>query len=191
VTGRRRSPGDGERVRPNRPRLGISACLLGDRVRFDGGHKRDSLLADVLAGEVEWVRVCPEVELGMGTPRETLQLVRLRDGVRMMTTRTSVDHTGAMQAWARGRIAALAAENLSGYVFKTRSPSCGMQGVTIYDPAGTPAGDGRGLFAEALIGAFPDLPVEDDERLRDPGVRQDFIRRVFDYWDYWRARGRP
>jgi uncharacterized protein YbbK (DUF523 family) len=166
----------------DRPRLGISACLLGDAVRFDGGHKRDPFLADVLAGQVEWIRVCPEVEVGMGTPRETLHLVRGHDGVRMITTRSGVDHTAAMQAWARRRLESLAAEHLSGYVLKKGSPSCGIQGVAIYDPAGTPCSEGRGLFAEALLAAFPDLPVEDEERLRDPGVRQDFIRRVFDYW---------
>jgi uncharacterized protein YbbK (DUF523 family) len=169
-------------VTTGRPRLGISACLLGEKVRFDGGHKRDPFLADILAAEVEWVRVCPEVEVGMGTPRETLHLVRVHDRVRMVTTRTGVDHTSAMHAWARQRIESLAMEELSGYVLKKGSPSCGIQGVTIYDAAGTPADEGRGLFAEALVRAFPDLPIEDEERLRDPGISHDFVKRVFEYW---------
>lgn len=167
---------------PNRPRLGISACLLGEEVRFDGGHKRDPFLVDVLGGRVEWVRVCPEVEVGMGTPRETLRLIRDGDRVRMVTTRTGVDHTAAMDAWARRRVEALAAEDLSGYVLKKDSPSCGMEKVMIYEPSGMPAGEGRGLFADALIRRFPDLPVEDEGRLSDSRVREDFIQRLFAYW---------
>ena len=106
------------------PRLGISACLLGDQVRFDGGHKRDPFLVEILSPQVCWVRVCPEVEVGMGTPRETLRLER-RDGraIRMVTTRTGIDHTGAMSAWARRRLTELERERLSGYVLKKDSPS--------------------------------------------------------------------
>ena len=165
-----------------RPRLGISACLLGDEVRYDGGHKRNAFLTDVLGQRVDWIRVCPEVDVGMGTPRETLQLVREGDRVRMLTTRSRVDHTDAMEAWARARVEALAAEDLSGYVLKKDSPSCGLEGVTLFDAGGREAGRGRGLFAEALIRRFPDLPVEDEGRLADPGIRHAFIDRVFEYW---------
>src|SRR3954463_8831456 len=110
-------------------RLGISACLLGQEVRFDGGHKKDAFLTEVLAPHVEWVPVCPEVEVGMGTPRETLRLVRGGGGVRMITTRTAVDYTDAMHTWSAGRVEALAREDLDGYVLKKDSPSCGMERV--------------------------------------------------------------
>lgn len=171
----------GRPERAARPRLGVSACLLGDEVRYDGGHKRNAFLTDVLGALVEWVRVCPEVEVGMGTPRETLRLVRVGSGIRMVTSRTGIDHTGAMEAWAQARVESLADENLSGYVLKTNSPSCGMDHVEVFDSADTLAGESRGLFADALMRRFPDLPVVDEGRLADRAVREDFIRRVFDY----------
>lgn len=164
-----------------RPRIGISACLLGDEVRFDGGHKRDPFLTDVLGPHVEWVRVCPEVEVGMGTPRETLRLVRATDGgVRMLTTRTNIDYTDSMRDWARSRLHALASENLSGYVLKKDSPSCGMERVKVYGGP-VPERTGRGLFADALLSRFPNLPVEEEGRLSDPRLRENFIERVFAY----------
>ena len=166
----------------DRPRLGISACLLGDEVRFDGGHKRDPFLVEVLSPHVCWVRVCPEVEVGMGTPRETLRLER-RDGraIRMVTTRTGIDHTGAMSAWARKRLTELEREQLSGYVLKKDSPSCGMERVKVFDASGMPQRTGRGIFAEALLQRFPNLPVEEEGRLSDPRLRENFIERVFAY----------
>jgi uncharacterized protein YbgA (DUF1722 family)/uncharacterized protein YbbK (DUF523 family) len=166
----------------DRPRLGISACLLGDQVRFDGGHKRDAFLTDILSPHVRWVRVCPEVEVGMGTPRETLRLERRDDGaIRMVTTRTGIDHTEAMAAWARKRFTELERENLSGYVLKKDSPSCGMERVKVFDASGVPQRTGRGIFAEALFGRFPNLPVEEEGRLSDPRLRENFIERVFAY----------
>jgi uncharacterized protein YbgA (DUF1722 family)/uncharacterized protein YbbK (DUF523 family) len=166
----------------DRPRLGISACLLGDQVRFDGGHKRDSFLTEVLSPHVCWVRVCPEVEVGMGTPRETLRLQRRDDGaIRMVTTRTEIDHTDAMSAWARTRLTGLEREHLSGYVLKKDSPSCGMEGVKVFGVSGLPQRTGRGIFAEALLQRFPNLPVEEEGRLSDPRLRENFIERVFAY----------
>lgn len=165
-----------------RPRIGISACLLGDEVRFDGGHKRDAFLVNVLGHHVEWVRVCPEVEVGMSTPRETLRLERGADGsVRMLTTRSRVDYTGAMQAWSRERLDRLASEDLSGYVLKKDSPSCGMERVKVYGTGAVPRREGRGLFAEALMTRFPALPIEEEGRLSDPRLREHFIERVFAY----------
>ena len=175
----------------SRPRLGISACLLGEEVRFDGGQKRDAFLMDVLGPHVEWVPVCPEVELGLGTPRETLRLVRQGDRLRMMTTRTGVDLTDAMEAWARTRVEALSFDDLAGYVLKKDSPSCGMEAVKVFNRSAAPTRDGRGLFAAALLERFPNLPVEEEGRLSDAGLRENFIERVFAYRrlaDLFRAR---
>jgi uncharacterized protein YbgA (DUF1722 family)/uncharacterized protein YbbK (DUF523 family) len=165
----------------SRLRIGISACLLGQEVRFDGGHKRDRFLTDVLGAVVEWVPVCPEVELGLGTPRETLRLVRSEKGVRMLTTRTGIDHTDGMNAWADRRLDELAGEDLCGYVLKKDSPSCGMERVKVFGTAGMPERQGRGLFAAALLERFPCLPVEEEGRLSDPRLRENFIERTFAY----------
>jgi uncharacterized protein YbbK (DUF523 family) len=162
-------------------RIGISACLLGDEVRYDGGHKRDEFLADVLGPRVQFVKVCPEVEVGMGTPRAPLRLVSHNGTVRMVTDVTGVDHTEAMNAWAEKRAEELARENLSGYVLKSKSPSCGMSGVLVFGESGEPAMTGRGLFADVLLRRFPGLPVEEESRLRDPLVRDRFLARVFAY----------
>jgi uncharacterized protein YbgA (DUF1722 family)/uncharacterized protein YbbK (DUF523 family) len=174
-------------------RIGISSCLLGETVRFDGGHKRDNFLVDRLGPHVEWVPVCPEVEVGLGTPRPALRLVQgVRPGeVRLVTPKTGEDHTEAMTAFARERVESLAGCDLSGYVLKRGSPSCGMERVRIYGPggagaspggrAGMPTRPGRGLFAAALLERFPDLPVEEEGRLSDPGLRTHFLERVFAY----------
>jgi uncharacterized protein YbgA (DUF1722 family)/uncharacterized protein YbbK (DUF523 family) len=166
---------------PSRIRVGISACLLGEEVRFDGGHKRDPFLTDVLGPHVDWVPVCPEVELGLGTPRETLRLVRLGSSLRMITTRTEQDHTDAMNRWSRTRLEQLAREDLCGYVLKKDSPSCGMERVKVYSEGRMPERTGRGLFAGALMQKFPALPVEEEGRLTDPKLRENFIERVFAY----------
>jgi uncharacterized protein YbgA (DUF1722 family)/uncharacterized protein YbbK (DUF523 family) len=160
-------------------RLGVSACLLGQEVRFDGGHKRDRFLTDELGSHVDWVPVCPEVEVGMGTPRETLRLVRVGNGTRMVTTRTGIDYTDRMNQWARARVAQLAREDLDGYVLKKDSPSCGMVRVKVASGDGPPARDGRGLFAAVLLERLPLLPVEEEGRLSDPRLRENFIERVF------------
>jgi uncharacterized protein YbgA (DUF1722 family)/uncharacterized protein YbbK (DUF523 family) len=161
-------------------RIGISACLLGDEVRFDGGHKRDRFLTDTLGPFVEWVKVCPEVEMGLGTPRETLRLVADSGTLRLITTRTQIDHTDRMNAWSAERVEELADEQLSGYVLKKDSPSCGMARVKVYGLP-MPERSGRGLFATALMERFPHLPVEEEGRLSDPRLRENFIERVFAY----------
>lgn len=166
---------------PESLRIGISSCLLGQRVRFDGGHKRDAFLVDTFGPFVEWVPVCPEVELGLGTPRETLRLVRKDDAVRMVQPKTGRDITDAMREFARARVKALADERLAGYVLKKDSPSCGMERVRIYAESGMAEKGGRGLFAEALIDRFPHLPVEEEGRLSDPRLRDNFVERVFAY----------
>jgi uncharacterized protein YbgA (DUF1722 family)/uncharacterized protein YbbK (DUF523 family) len=168
-----------------RIRVGISACLLGQEVRYNGGHKRDAFLTDTFGRWVEWVSVCPEVELGMGTPRPAIRLERPSeiDGeVRLVMPSTGQDYTAPMRAWAARRAESLAAMDLDGYVLKKDSPSCGMERVKVYPGAGgtgAPTKDGRGLFAEALIARLPDLPVEEEGRLNDPLLRENFIARVF------------
>jgi uncharacterized protein YbbK (DUF523 family) len=162
-------------------RVGVSACLLGQEVRFDGGHKRDAFLVETLGRFVEFVPVCPEFELGLGVPRESLRLELHAEGIRLIAPASQTDHTAAMRSYARERVAALAGERLSGYVLKKNSPSCGMERVRIYDASGMPLGDGRGLFAQALIERFPHLPVEEEGRLNDARIREDFIERVFAY----------
>jgi uncharacterized protein YbgA (DUF1722 family)/uncharacterized protein YbbK (DUF523 family) len=162
-------------------RIGISSCLLGQKVRFDGGHKRDAFLVDTFGTFVEWVPVCPEVELGLGTPREALRLVRKGDEIRMVNTRSGRDISTEMRQWAQARVDALAGERLCGYVLKKDSPSCGMERVKIYADAGMAEKNGRGFFAEALMARFPRLPVEEEGRLSDPRLRDNFVERVFAY----------
>jgi uncharacterized protein YbgA (DUF1722 family)/uncharacterized protein YbbK (DUF523 family) len=160
-------------------RIGISSCLLGQKVRFDGGHKRDAFLVDTFGRFVEWVPVCPEVELGLGIPREALRLVRDAGEIRMVNTRSGRDITAEMRRWASERAEALAGENLAGYVLKKDSPSCGMERVKIYGGSGMADRTGRGLFAEALMDRFPYLPIEEEGRLSDPRLRDNFVERVF------------
>jgi len=167
-------------------RIGISACLLGDPVRFDGGHKRDPFLTDTFGRFVHWQAVCPEVECGLETPRPAMRLVRMDGGIRLLTVKTGMDVTGQIESYADDRIAALASADLSGYVLKKDSPSCGLERVKIYDGHGVPARTGRGLFAAKLVERFPSLPVEEEGRLSDPRLRDNFVERVF---AYWRLRG--
>ena len=162
-------------------RVGISACLLGESVRYDGGHKRDRYLADVLAPYLEWVPVCPEVELGMGVPRPPVRLVAGKSGPRMVDPANGRDWTEAMDGWSRRRLRAVEALDLSGYVLKSGSPSCGMERVKVYAAKDLPARAGRGLFAAALLERLPHLPVEEEGRLQDPRLRERWIERVFAY----------
>jgi uncharacterized protein YbbK (DUF523 family) len=160
-------------------RLGISSCLLGIRVRYDGGHKLDRRLRDTLGTFVEWVPVCPEVEYGLSVPREALRLVGDPANPRLVTIRSGVDHTDGMKAWATRRLDALASEKLCGFVFKSRSPSCGMRQIDVCTPGGgAPAASGAGIFARALIARFPTLPVEDETRFSDPDRRGRFVGRL-------------
>jgi uncharacterized protein YbgA (DUF1722 family)/uncharacterized protein YbbK (DUF523 family) len=162
-------------------RIGVSACLLGQQVRFDGGHKRDAFIVDTLGPFVEFVPVCPEFEIGLGVPRETLGLKRVGDEVRMIANKSGRDLTASMNRFAARRTAALAHEDLSGYVLKKDSPSCGMERVRVFGESGMPRRDGVGLFAAALMARFPNLPVEEEGRLSDSGLRENFVERVFAY----------
>jgi len=162
-------------------RIGVSMCLLGENVRYDGGHKRSAYITETLAAYFKFVPVCPEVEIGLGIPRETLRLVRVGDAVRMIAPSSGSDHTVAMSRYASAKVRALRAESLSGYILKKGSPSCGMERVRTYTPTGMPSTSGRGLFAHALLEAFPLLPCEEEGRLNDPALRESFIERVFAY----------
>lgn len=165
----------------DRVRLGISRCLLGEQVRYDGGHKHDPFLTRTLGEHVEWVAVCPEVEAGMGIPREPIRLEDGASGVRLVAPKSGRDLTEEMLAYARRRAHQLAAADLDGFVLKKDSPSCGMERVRVHpaDGVGSPRRDGRGLFAEALEVALPLLPLEEEGRLNDPHLREAFIDRVF------------
>jgi len=163
----------------NKIKLGISSCLLGEKVRYDGGHKLDPYLRETLGQYVTWLPVCPEVEYGLSVPREAMHLVGTEEGPRLMTTHTGVDHTDGMRRWAGQRINELEKEDLCGFVFKSKSPSSGMRGVKVYNPSGIPVRTGVGIFAGAFMEHFPLLPVEDDGRLQDPALRENFIERVF------------
>ena len=165
-------------------RLGISRCLLGDEVRFDGGHKRDNFLTDVLGPYVEWVPVCPEVEAGLGTPREAMRLVGDPAHPRLLTIKSGRDHTRALEKMTAGRLAELGNLDLSGYVFKRGSPSCGVERVRVYREHAMPSHSGVGLFARAFIEQFPLIPVEEEGRLCDAPLRENFIVRVFCYRRY-------
>jgi len=174
-------------------RIGVSACLLGEPVRFDAGHKRDPFLVEVFGRHVEWVPVCPEVEAGFGTPRDPMRLLlaepraRARGehfgpgSLRLIVTRTGDDVSDRLTRYAKRKVEQLSRERLSGFVLKKDSPSCGMERVKVYTPNGTPERAGRGLFAEALMARYPALPVEEEGRLADPRLRENFIERVFAY----------
>ncbi len=163
-------------------RIGVSACLLGEKVRFDGGHKHARFLTDHLGELVTFVPVCPEVEVGMGIPRETIRLEVGPDGeTRLVAPRSETDHTVAMERYAKRRSRELQALDLSGYVLKKGSPSCGMERVKLYDRNGMPSKGGVGVFARALLERLPLLPVEEEGRLNDPHLRENFIERVFAY----------
>ena len=162
-------------------RIGISSCLLGNKVRYDGGHKRDAFLVESFGRYVEWVPVCPEMEMGLGVPRETLRLEQGDEDVRLIMPNTGVDYTQTMRRFAAQRLADLAEARLCGYILKKNSPSCGMERVRVYGRASSPQRGGRGLFAAALMQRWPYLPMEEEGRLNDPHLRENFVSRVFAY----------
>jgi uncharacterized protein YbgA (DUF1722 family)/uncharacterized protein YbbK (DUF523 family) len=159
--------------------IGISSCLLGNKVRYDGGHKLDRYLRDTLGQYLRYIPVCPEVECGLPVPREAMRLEGDPGNPRLVTNKTGVDHTQRLQAWAKKRVVALEQEDLCGFIFKKDSPSSGMQRVKVYNTAGMPVKKGSGLFARAFMDHFPLIPTEDEGRLHDPGLRENFIERIF------------
>lgn len=164
-----------------KPRLGISTCLLGEPVRYDGGHKLDQFLRDILGQFVDYVPVCPEVECGLPVPRESMHLEGDPDAPRLVTSRSRRDLTDQMLSWAKHRVRELEKEELSGFIFKSNSPSSGMERIRVYDNRGMSRKVGRGLFARTFMNHFPHVPVEDEGRLHDPAIRENFIERIFVY----------
>ena len=160
-------------------RIGISSCLLGNKVRWNAGHKHDRYLTDTLGQFVEYVPVCPEVEAGFGVPRESFRLVGDPESPRLITFKSKTDHTDQMTRWAEKRVKELEKEDLCGFIFKSDSPSSGMMRVKVYNEKGMPEKKGVGMFARAYMNHFPLMPVEDEGRLHDPAIRENFIERIF------------
>lgn len=162
-----------------RIKIGISACLLGNKVRYDGGHKLDSFLVNTLGAYLEYVPVCPEVECGMPIPREAMRLVGDPSAPRLVTIHTGKDHTEPLLRWARQKVMDLERENLCGFIFKGGSPSSGMKRVRVYGKGGVPVNKGVGLFARTFMEHFPLLPVEEEGRLHNPQLRENFVEAIF------------
>lgn len=162
-----------------RIRIGISACLLGEKVRYDGGHRLNPCLKETLGRLADWVPVCPEAECGLSVPREPMHLVGDPELPRLVTMATGIDHTDRMLQWASQKLPALEKEEICGFIFKSRSPSCGMRDVSIASASGTVKHTGAGLFARAWMEYFPSLPVEDEEGLQDPVKRENFTYRLW------------
>jgi uncharacterized protein YbgA (DUF1722 family)/uncharacterized protein YbbK (DUF523 family) len=162
-----------------RIRLGISTCLLGEHVRYDGGHKLDRFLTETLGQYVEYAPVCPEVECGLPVPRESMHLEGDPERPRLVTSRTHKDKTEQMVAWAKRRLVEMEKDDLCGFIFKSNSPSSGMERVRIYNEKGMPEKKGVGIFAKMFMEHFPLIPVEEEGRLHDPKLRENFIERVF------------
>ncbi|MBW2029379.1 MAG: DUF523 and DUF1722 domain-containing protein [Deltaproteobacteria bacterium] len=173
-------------------RIGISACLLGEQVRYDGGHARDRYITDTLGQYFEFVPVCPETEAGFGIPREPMRLVGDPGSPHLVTIKTGKDMTRRLIAWARKRVKDLESEGLCGIIFKSKSPSCGIERVKVYRDDGMPVKKGVGLFARSFMQHFPFVPAEEEGRLHDPHLRENFVERVFALkrWRSVLARGK-
>jgi uncharacterized protein YbgA (DUF1722 family)/uncharacterized protein YbbK (DUF523 family) len=164
---------------PEPIRLLISACLLGDKVRYDGGHKRDAYIVETLGKFVDWVKVCPEADCGLSVPRESMRLIGDPARPRLVTGKTGIDHTARMEGFARSKMRELESLDLCGYICKKDSPSSGMERVKVYNEAGMPEKSGAGVFTRIFMERFPLIPVEEEGRLQDPLLREMFIERVF------------
>jgi len=175
-----------------RIRMGVSACLLGQQVRYDGGHKHDRYITDILGEYLEFVPVCPEVEAGFPIPRETFRLVGDPENPRLVTSRSNLDHTERMLAWAEKRVRELEKEDLCGFIFKKDSPNSGLMRVKVYNDKGMAEKNGVGLFARAFTRHFPLVPVEEEGRLNDAKLRETFIEQIFTLkrWRKMRTKGR-
>ncbi|MBD3225139.1 MAG: DUF1722 domain-containing protein [Caldithrix sp.] len=165
-----------------RIKVGISTCLLGMAVRFDGGHKHDSYLTQTLGRYFDWVSVCPEVDMGMSIPRENIRLVGEVDDPRLKAPKSGTDYTDQMKNWTKAKLHEFENMDLHGYILKKDSPSCGMERVRVYDENNVPKRQGIGVFARALLDKFPLLPIEEEGRLKDARLRENFIERIFAHY---------
>ncbi|HPQ41432.1 MAG TPA: DUF523 and DUF1722 domain-containing protein [bacterium] len=174
-------------------KIGVSTCLLGEKVRYDGGHKRDPYIIDILGQFFEFVPVCPEVEAGFPIPREAFRLVGDPDNPRLITQKTKIDYTDRMNTWAEKRCDQLEKDELRGYIFKSKSPNSGLFRVKVYNDKGMPIQKGTGLFARVFTRRFPLIPAEEEGRLNDLPLRENFIERVFVYhhWLVFKAAHSP
>ena len=172
-------------------KIGISSCLLGEKVRYDGNHSRDRFVTDTLGRYFEWIPVCPEIEFGLPVPREPMHLFGTPDSPRLLTIKTGIDYTEKMLKWVETKLKKLEKENLCGFIFKSRSPSSGIGGVKVYMPSGMVTKTGKGLFGGAFMKHFPLIPVQDDGRLHNPGFRENFIERIFvlKRWQEFKKKG--
>jgi uncharacterized protein YbgA (DUF1722 family)/uncharacterized protein YbbK (DUF523 family) len=161
-------------------RIGVSSCVIGEEVRYNGGHSRQRYLTDVLGNFVEYIPVCPEVEVGMGVPRPSVRIIEQADGLHLVDPKNDIDWTSAMNRLSRERASELADENLCGFILKKDSPTCGLQRVKVYTDTSVRK-DGQGLFATALTTRLPFLPIEEEGRLNDAAIRENFVERVFAY----------
>lgn len=169
--------------------IAISSCLLGQEVRYDGGHKHNAYITQTLGNYFEYTALCPEVAIGLGIPRPTIQLVQVDGEVRVRGSQDpQLDVTEQLQAYAHSVVSLLA--DFCGYIFKKSSPSCGVERVKVYKN-GQPIASGRGAYASEIMQALPELPVEEEGRLMDPVLRENFIERVFVYqrWQHLRRNG--
>ena len=184
--------GNAGMIPPSPIRIGVSACLLGAEVRFDGGHKRDRYLTDVLAGDVEWLPVCPELEIGLGIPRPVIQLRGGTSGDRFVLREAGTDLSAQIADYSQSRVSELKAMGLDGFIFKKGSPSCGLARVRVYPDEGEmPLRSGIGHFSRRVVNEFPGLPVEEEGRLNDAGLREQFIEAIFCHnrWRVFERRG--
>ena len=162
----------------NKIKIGISSCLLGNHVRYDGSNKSDHYIKDVMGKFVEWVPVCPEVGCGLTVPREAMQLTGGHADLRIITIQTRIDITDILLEWTGNKLAELAPLDLKGFIFKSRSPSCGIKGVNIYDSCNIPVHDGAGIFANSFMNYFNSIPVEDEEGVNDHAARELFMKKA-------------
>ena len=169
----------------------ISACLLGEKVRYDGGHKHAPFLLESFGPTVRWIPVCPEVECGLSTPREPMGLAGVPDAPRLVGVDSGADYTERMMSWAKVRLRELESIGLCGYVCKKNSPSCsGIGRIEVIGDSGNPAGSGTGIFTKAFVKRFPQIPIEEEGRLRDPAARGAFIEKVYALSEVRRSRRR-
>jgi uncharacterized protein YbgA (DUF1722 family)/uncharacterized protein YbbK (DUF523 family) len=165
----------------SRIKVGVSSCLLGEKVRWNGEHKQDPFVKDLLGPLFEWVPTCPEVEIGMGIPRETVQLTGSSKSPRLVGTESATDWTQRMNRYANKRSRELMKLDVCGYIFKSKSPSCGIAHIKVPGNSGKATPRGHGLFADSFMQQFALVPVEEEDRLHDARVRENFITRVFAY----------